>query len=42
MRVAIPTKSHLIREFRTFSGHTPVALRKECEPHSDLFADFKS
>lgn len=32
-------QSHLIREFRHFSGHTPLALLNVCEPYSDLFTD---
>ena len=30
-------QSHFIREFRQFSGHTPLSLRKVCNPYSDLF-----
>lgn len=30
-------QSHLIREFRRFSGHTPLSLLNACQPHSDLF-----
>lgn len=30
-------QSHLIREFRMFSGYTPRQLTEVCEPYSDLF-----
>ncbi|MCM1078387.1 MAG: AraC family transcriptional regulator [Bacteroidales bacterium] len=30
-------QSHFIREFRKFSGHTPVTIFRECIPYSDLF-----
>lgn len=32
-------QSHLIREFRTFSRHTPRTLRQYCIPYSDLFTN---
>lgn len=30
-------QSHFIREFKQFSGYTPLALLNVCEPYSDLF-----
>lgn len=30
-------QSHFIREFKHFSGHTPLSLLDACEPYSDLF-----
>lgn len=36
-RCGYADQSHLIREFRRFSGHTPRSLLKVCEPYSDLF-----
>ncbi len=32
-------QSHFIREFKRFSGHTPLSLLKVSQPYSDLFAD---
>ena len=32
-------QSHFIREFKQFSGHTPVALLNICQPYSDLFTN---
>ena len=32
-------QSHFIREFKQFSGHTPLSLLNVCEPYSDLFND---
>lgn len=31
-------QSHFIREFKLFSGHTPLALLKTGTPYSDLFS----
>lgn len=30
-------QSHFIREFRKFSGYTPLLLATVCKPYSDLF-----
>lgn len=30
-------QSHFIREFKQFSGHTPLSLPNVCKPYSDLF-----
>ena len=30
-------QSHFIREFKLFSGYTPLSLLNVCEPYSDLF-----
>lgn len=30
-------QSHFIREFKQFSGYTPLSLLKVCKPYSDLF-----
>ena len=30
-------QSHFIREFKQFSGYTPLSLLNVCEPYSDLF-----
>ena len=30
-------QSHFIREFRRFSGYTPLSLLNVCKPYSDLF-----
>ncbi|MDM8153018.1 helix-turn-helix domain-containing protein [Bacteroides gallinaceum] len=30
-------QSHFIREFKQFSGYTPLALLNVCKPYSDLF-----
>ena len=32
-------QSHFIREFKQFSGYTPLSLRNVCKPYSDLFND---
>ena len=32
-------QSHFIREFKQFSGYTPLALLNVCKPYSDLFND---
>ena len=32
-------QSHFIREFKQFSGYTPLSLLNVCEPYSDLFND---
>ena len=32
-------QSHFIREFRRFSGYTPLSLLNVCKPYSDLFND---
>ena len=32
-------QSHFIREFKRFTGHTPVSLSKSAYPYSDLFTD---
>lgn len=32
-------QSHMIREFKAMSGHTPADLTRHCHPYSDLFAD---
>ena len=32
-------QSHLIREFKQFSGHTPLSLLSICKPYSDLFTN---
>ena len=32
-------QSHLIREFKSMSGHTPQSLLKICQPYSDLFTN---
>lgn len=32
-------QSHLIREFKRFSGHTPLSLLNVCNPYSDLFTN---
>lgn len=32
-------QSHMIREFKAMSGHTPADLPRHCHPYSDLFAD---
>lgn len=32
-------QSHFIREFKQFSGYTPLALLNVCNPYSDLFND---
>ena len=31
--------SEVIREFRRFSGYTPLSLLNVCKPYSDLFND---
>lgn len=38
-RCGYADQSHLIREFRRFSGYTPLSLLNVCEPYSDLFND---
>ena len=30
-------QSHFIREFKQFSGYTPLSLLNVCKPYSDLF-----
>lgn len=32
-------QSHFIREFKQFSGYTPLSLLNVCKPYSDLFND---
>ncbi|MDE6324116.1 MAG: helix-turn-helix transcriptional regulator [Paramuribaculum sp.] len=32
-------QSHFIRNFRKFSGYTPVSFSKNCAPYSDLFTN---
>lgn len=32
-------QSHLIRDFRTMTGHTPKSLLRICRPYSDLFTN---
>ena len=32
-------QSHFIREFKQFSGYTPLSLLNVCKPYSDLFSD---
>lgn len=32
-------QSHLIREFKTFSGYTPKEFLSICDPHSDYFSE---
>ncbi|MDE6154366.1 MAG: AraC family transcriptional regulator [Muribaculaceae bacterium] len=32
-------QAHMIREFKTFSGHTPGDLSNHCAPYSDLFTN---
>lgn len=36
-RCGYADQSHFIREFRQFSGHTPLSLLEVCRPYSDLF-----
>ncbi|HIR83122.1 MAG TPA: AraC family transcriptional regulator [Candidatus Cryptobacteroides pullicola] len=36
---AYADQSHFIREFKRFSGHTPLALLNVCKPYSDLFSN---
>lgn len=38
-RCGYSDQSHLIREFRIYSGHTPGAFLKICKPYSDLFTN---
>ncbi len=33
-------QSHFIREFKQFSGYTPLSLLNVCEPYSDLFNNY--
>ena len=32
-------QSHLIREFKSMTGHTPRSLLSICQPYSDLFTN---
>ena len=32
-------QSHFIREFKQFSGYTPLSLLNVCKPYSDLFSN---
>ena len=32
-------QSHFIREFKQFSGYTPLSLLNVCKPYSDLFTN---
>lgn len=38
-RCGYADQSHFIRDFRTYSGHTPLSLPDGCKPYSDLFTE---
>lgn len=38
-RCGYADQSHFIRDFRTYSGHTPLSLPDGCKPYSDLYTE---